>query len=112
MLKKGSALVCTDISDQMIEKTREKFANPENEYTAFPTNRQEIEAKELAGAFDLESHLRCVDFKENERYVMGSIANNEMLPFKDATFDCYLGNLSLMLVDNYKNMLNEALRVT
>ena len=44
--------------------------------------------------------------------VLGCLANNECLPFKDATFDCYLANLSLMLVDNHKNMLKEALRVT
>lgn len=44
--------------------------------------------------------------------MVGRLANNECLPFKDASFDCYLGNLSLMLVDNYRNMLKEALRVT
>lgn len=41
-----------------------------------------------------------------------SIGNNESLPYTDDTFDCYLANLSLMLVDNYKNQLQEALRVT
>ncbi len=40
------------------------------------------------------------------------VANNEYLPYFDATFDCYMANLSLMLVDNYKNMLKEAIRVT
>ena len=38
-------------------------------------------------------------------------ANNESLPFEDASFDAYIANLSLMLVDNHKNMLSEAYRV-
>lgn len=51
-------------------------------------------------------------FDETKRLVVGAVANNECLPFEDGTFDCYLANLSLMLVDNYKNQLSEALRVT
>ena len=39
------------------------------------------------------------------------MANNESLPFKDSTFDCYLANLSLMLVHNHSNQLKEAFRV-
>ena len=39
------------------------------------------------------------------------MANNESLPFKHETFDCYLASLSLMLVDNHLNMLREAFRV-
>lgn len=38
-------------------------------------------------------------------------ANSEDLPFEDASFDCYIANLSLMLVDNPQNMLSEAYRV-
>ena len=39
----------------------------------------------------------------SEKAVLGAIANNESLPFKNETFDCYLANLSLMLVDNHIN---------
>ena len=53
-----------------------------------------------------------MNFKgEKERLVIGAVANNESLKFNIQTFDCYIANLSLMLVDNYKNMLNEAFRV-
>ena len=38
-------------------------------------------------------------------------ANNEDLPFMDNQFDCYISNLSLMIVDNHKNQLTEASRV-
>lgn len=43
--------------------------------------------------------------------MFGCVANNECLPFKSENFDCYIANFSLMLVDNYKNQLSEALRV-
>ena len=49
--------------------------------------------------------------KAEDRLVYGCWANNEALPFLDDTFDCYLSNLSLQTVDNYRNMLSEALRV-
>ena len=68
--------------------------------------------EELVSSFDLEEYLQSKDFDEKKRFVLGALANNECLPFKDGTFDCYLANLSLMLVDNYQNMLKEALRVT
>lgn len=38
-------------------------------------------------------------------------ANNEKLPYPDKYFDCYISNLSLMLVANHKNQLKEAYRV-
>ncbi len=50
--------------------------------------------------------------QEKDRFILGAVANNESLPFIDGSFDCYIANLSLMLVDNYKNQLSEALRVT
>lgn len=56
--------------------------------------------------------MKKIGFKKNERAVFASVANNESLPFNDSTFDCYLASLSLMLVDNYKNQLQEAFRVT
>lgn len=48
---------------------------------------------------------------ENNRTVIGAVGNNESLPFANGQFDCYLGNLSLMLVDNHINMLKECIRV-
>ena len=46
-----------------------------------------------------------------DRAVIAATANNESLPFKDETFDCYIASLSLMLVENHLNMLKEAYRV-
>jgi len=56
--------------------------------------------------------LNNISFNSNKRLVISRLANNESLPFKNETFDCYISCLSLMLVDNHTNMLREALRVT
>ena len=47
-----------------------------------------------------------------DRLVFGCMANNEILPFPDNHFDCYIAPLSLQLVYSYKAMLAEAYRVT
>lgn len=45
-------------------------------------------------------------------FIYGCLANNESLPFPDASFDCYLAPLSLHVMNDYTKMLKEALRVT
>jgi SAM-dependent methyltransferase len=39
------------------------------------------------------------------------VGNAESLPFMDGSFDAYVANLCLMLVDNHKNQLHESFRV-
>ena len=48
---------------------------------------------------------------ETDRMVIAAVGNNESLPFKDGSFDCYISNLSMMIVDNHLNQLTEAFRV-
>ena len=116
MLQRGGVLVSCDISDEMINLAKHKFEDPASEYSVIEGNKAVIKTEELVPVgqqdFDLEGFLRDQEVGESDRMVLGCLANNECLPFKDATFDCYLANLSLMLVDNHKNMLKEALRVT
>ncbi len=116
MLARGSALVSCDISEEMIKLTKSKFEDPQSEYFIVPGNKASITVEELAPLgsheFDLEQRLKSEGITDKDRFVLGCLANNESLPFKPDTFDCYLANLSLMLVDKHKNMLNEALRVT
>ena len=38
-------------------------------------------------------------------------ANNESLPYPDEYFDCYISNLSLEHVENYKKQISESARV-
>lgn len=96
--------------------TRAKFEDVENVYSAIAKNKYSITTDLVQPlgehAFDLESEISKHQVSDQERFVFGCQANNEYLPFEDETFDCYLANLSLMLVDNYKNQLTEALRVT
>ena len=105
-----------DISDEMMRLTKSKFDDPNSEYLVVPGNKAVIADKELAPMdthdFCIESHIKSLGFNEKDRVVLGGIVNNECLPFKENTFDCYLANLSLMLVDNHRNMLAEAFRVT
>ena len=42
MLQRGSALVCTDISDEMIRLMKDKFDDPESDYTVIPGNKYDI----------------------------------------------------------------------
>ena len=109
MVSKDSLFVCTDISDKMIDLAKAKFEDPD--FLAVPGNRADFRAEELLPLGEKTLDVEAFH-KAGERTVVGRLANNECLPFKDASFDCYLGNLSLMLVDNYRNMLKEALRVT
>eukprot|EP00347_Sterkiella_histriomuscorum_P001934 403370107 len=117
-LKRGSALVSCDFSKQMMEMTQAKFQDKEvsGSYTYVPGNKFKIVADEVVPfgdhSFDIEEQLRENGVTENERFVFGCQANNESLPFKDQSFDCYISNLSLMLVDNHMNQLREAFRVT
>lgn len=101
-------MVCTDISDQMITKLHERFS--QSEFGLIPGNQTTIKAEELGSSEDRS--IEVPKIAAGERLVIAGVANNEALPFKDGQFDCYLANLSLMLVDNYKNMLAEAIRVT
>ncbi len=99
-------MVCTDISDEMIQLLEEKFKKAE--FTKIDGNRVIVRKEEVEDTMDIEN---IVMNEKCERLVMALVANNECLPFKNESFDCYIAHLSLMLVDNYQNMLKEALRV-
>lgn len=47
MLKRGSCLVCTDISEEMIKLLKAKFENPATEYLTPPGNLLYVNASEL-----------------------------------------------------------------
>ena len=107
--------MCTDISDEMIRLTQKKFEDPLYEYIVIPSNKANFLPKHILPvgehSLNIESKLKEHGILDSDRFVFGCCANNESLPFKDDSFDCYISNLSLMLVDNYMNMLKEAFRV-
>jgi ubiquinone/menaquinone biosynthesis C-methylase UbiE len=108
-------LVSTDFSSEMIKIFEGKFADPNSDFSWIPGNIYDVKPEEILPlgeqTFDLQAYLIEKKFEESQRMVIGRCANNECLPFMSDTFDCYLGCLSLMLVDNHTNMLKEALRV-
>ena len=108
MLQRGAVVVSTDISEQMIKLSKDRFEDPKNDYIAIPGNKVKIVASELAPLgskeWDLEKVLKDdLNFTENDRAVIAGTGNNESLPFTDGTFDCYISSLSLMIVDNHMN---------
>ncbi len=58
MLQRGSVMCCTDISEEMIKLTKNKFESAESEYLVIPGNKMQIEVSELPPSFDLEAHLK------------------------------------------------------
>lgn len=86
------------------------------EWLRIPGNKALVEVKEHGNlgehCFDIEEVRSKLVESESDRLIYGCNANNESLPFKSNSFDCYIANLSLMLVSNHTNQLKEALRVT
>ena len=108
MLQRGAVVVSTDISEEMIKMSKNRFEDPQNDYLAIHGNKAKISPSELAPLGTKEWNLEKIlkedlDFTENDRAVIAGIANNESLPFNDGTFDCYISSLSLMIVDNHMN---------
>ena len=85
-----------------MEYTKQKYDDPSQEYNLIPGNKHFIRTDDLLPigehSFDLEEEIAKHRENESDRLVLGCRANNESLPFKDGTFDCYLANLSMMLV--------------
>jgi ubiquinone/menaquinone biosynthesis C-methylase UbiE len=48
---------------------------------------------------------------ENERRVHACMADNMRLPFPSASFDCYISNMSMQIVPDYRKQLAECFRV-
>lgn len=111
-------VVASDYSSQMIELMKNRFEDSDlsESYTAVSHNKFHILSSEVAPkddhSFDIENIRQEKGIQETDRFIFGCQADNESLPFKDNTFDSYLANLSLMWVDNHRNQLAEAFRVT
>lgn len=112
LLKRGATLVCTEISQKMLELAKSKFED--EEFASFKHNRVSFTFDEsyLSGSPKISIENLRDGLDEKDRFVFGCIANNEVLPFPDSHFDCYIAPLSLQLVHSYSAMLAEAYRVT
>ena len=91
-MKQGALYVNTDISSKMMELYE---AN---------VDKNSVEFEKLESWTEIEP-------EEDKKKVVLLKSNNEELPFSDGTFDSYISNFSLHLVDNHNNQLLEAKRV-
>lgn len=117
----GGVLVSCDYSIGMVKKLKETFEE-KHDFTLAPGNKALMDTEtdyneyvegstsELKNKCDIEKIIEAQG--SFNKFIYGCQANNECLPFPDNSFDAYLAPLSLMLVNNHKNMITEAYRVT
>lgn len=107
-LQKNSMLVSCDFSSKMMEMVQKRYEN--SDFTQLPGN---VVRFDLATDF-VQQNGAIVDprLEEGEsKLVFGCIADNMRLPFPDQHFDCYISNLSLMIVPDYRKQIAECQRV-
>ena len=102
-MQPGAVYYNSDISPGMINIFEANFKASE----LGKSDTVKLEVLETADAHAVEDFDPTSDCKR----VFVTIANNEKLPYPDASFDRYISNLSLMLVDNHLNQISEAYRV-
>ena len=104
MRQAGAAYFGSDLSESMLEETKAELKR--SDYYCNALNKS---------VFDLTNspiyNIEDVIPKEYSKFAHFSIQNNESLTYQDESFDCYVANLSLMLVDNHSNQLSECARV-
>ena len=110
MMQEGSTLVCTDISDKMVTSAKGRFENPKNDYLSNQLNKTHFDT-DHSGIIDIYEERQKHTKDPTDRLVLGFLANAMELPFRDEAFDCYIANLSLHLVPDYKAQIKEAARV-
>ncbi|CAI2375440.1 unnamed protein product [Moneuplotes crassus] len=106
IMKKGAFYFCSDLSDEMIKGFYDNFQSCDSALNP----RNKLEMIEDFETIDTNKHIKEMG-DEIEKKLFLVKANNEKLPYPDECFDLYLSSLSLHLVDNYMNQLEEAYRV-
>lgn len=106
-LSPGARLVSCDFSHNFVELMKERYQN--SEFTKIPANSVHVDMRDFVSDSKLMADLPQP--KGNERHVYGCMADNMRLPFADESFDCYISNLSLMIVPDHRLQIREAYRV-
>ncbi len=69
MLSKGSALVSSDISDEMIKLYKSKFESSQSNFVTNPENKVVVKSDQFAPlgehSWDLENNLKDLKFNES-----------------------------------------------
>ena len=102
-MQPGAVYYNSDISPGMIDLFEKNFI--ESELGKWDTIK-------ISLLDELSNHtIEDYDSTTQNKRIFATVANNEKLPYPDTSFDRYISNLSLMIVDNHMNQLNEAYRV-
>ena len=96
-----------------MNKVQHNFNQKDNDFVRVEGNKFFIDNQTNYNEFADESNSalknHCdldkliADQGEFRKFVFGCQANNEMLPFPDESFNAYLANLSVHIVDNPQN---------
>ena len=106
LMKPGSSYFASDLSDTMVQTFIDRF----NQSDSALNPKVKLSKLEPGETYDYVKLIE--DLGEGiERKLFISELNNESLPYPDEFFDCYIANLSLMIVTNHHNQLLEAYRV-
>ena len=105
--KEDSVFFACDISEGMNKIFVE---NLEKSDTALNPNFKVEWIKGIHEKIDVEKHIEDMG-PEITRKVFCNQADAEKLPYPDECFDVYVSNLTMMLVNNYKNQISECYRV-
>ena len=108
-LRKGALLVSCDVSTSMVQQMSERYLS--SEFKLYPKCTVEIDP---TTDFVLNQELTVtpsMPADQESRKVFGCLADNMRLPFPNSFFDCYISNLSLMIVPDYRLQISECFRV-
>lgn len=108
MLKKGSLLVASDFSKNMVDLMFERFDN--SDFGKIPVNQFIKDTCNYVDQCEKQIDLSGLQNKDH-RVVLGCQASGSRLPFADSVFDCYVANMVLQLIDDPNKMLSECFRV-
>jgi len=94
----------------MVRLLKANYDSPACDFSKVPGNKVMVDTEtdyseikdgvKLARTLQIEEVIKGQDF---DKLVYGCRANNELLPFPDASFDAYVAGMSLMLVPNHRN---------
>lgn len=109
----GSTLVSCDFSSAMVGRMKQRYES--SSFTRQEGHKVVIDAEtdyaDPANTDQIDLEKICRENAPYDKFVFGCLADNMRLPFADSTFEAYISNLSLMIVQHRDRQLSEAFRV-
>ena len=102
-MQPGAVYYCSDISPEMINIVAKNF-NTSDLGKWDNISMTVLEESKMHNVEDFDS-------TNLTKRLFATPANNEKMPFPDASFDRYISGISMMAVDNHMNQIKEAYRI-